>query len=90
MPDCVRLVCFDLGGVIIRICQTWEERVAAAGLEMRNPLLWDKIGPTRDALMVRYMTGRITGRQFAQHLSEALDRPSPCCGYRCRPDTIQV
>ena len=69
----VRLVCFDLGGVIIRICQTWEERVAAAGLEMRNAAHWDKIGPTRDTLMVRYMTGGITGRQFARQLSEALD-----------------
>lgn len=73
MGDCVRFVCFDLGGVIIRICQTWEERVAAAGLEMRDSALWNKIGPTRDALMVRYMTGRITGHQFAQQLSEALD-----------------
>ncbi len=69
----VRFVCFDLGGVIIRICQTWEERVAAAGLEMRNAVHWDKIGPTRDTLMVRYMTGGITGSQFAQQLSEALD-----------------
>ena len=73
MGDRVRFVCFDLGGVIIRICQTWEERVTAAGLEMRDPALWNKIGPTRDALMVRYMTGRITGQQFAQQLSEALD-----------------
>ncbi len=73
MGDRVRFVCFDLGGVIIRICQTWEERVTAAGLEMRDPALWNKIGPTRDALMVRYMTGCVTGCQFAQQLSEALE-----------------
>ena len=69
----VRLVCFDLGVVIIRICQTWKERIAAAGLKMRDPTLWDKIRPTRNALMVRYMTGCVTGRQFAQQLSEALE-----------------
>ena len=73
MPQCLRLICFDLGGVIIRICQTWEERVAAAGLEMRNTAHWDKIGPARDTLMVGYMTGHLTGRQFAQQLSDALD-----------------
>ncbi len=73
MPESVRLVCFDLGGVIIRICQTWEERVAAAGLEMRNASHWDKIGPRRDTLMMRYMTGVTTGNQFAQQLSDALD-----------------
>ncbi len=73
MPESVRLVCFDLGGVIIRICQTWEERVAAAGLEMRDTAHWEQIGPTREALMVGYMTGNLTGSQFAQQLSGALD-----------------
>ncbi len=72
MGDRVRLVCFDLGGVIIRICQTWVERCAAAGLDVRNPELWDEIEPVRDALMVQYQTGRIEGRHFAQRLSEAL------------------
>ena len=69
----VRLICFDLGGVVIRICQTWEERVAAAGLELRSPARWDKIGPTRNALMAGYMTGRVTGTQLAQQLSDALN-----------------
>ncbi len=32
----VRLVCFDLGGVIVRICRTWEEACAAAGLGVRH------------------------------------------------------
>ena len=72
MPDRVRLVCFDLGGVIIRICQTWEERCAAAGVTIRNPELWDEIKPVRDGLMVQYQTGRIEGSHFAQQLSEAL------------------
>lgn len=72
MGDCVRLVCFDLGGVIIRICQAWEERCAAAGLAIRNPELWDEIKFVRDELMVQYQTGRIEGRHFAQRLSAAL------------------
>ena len=72
MLDRVRLVCFDLGGVIIRICQTWEERCAAAGLDVRNPERWDEIEHIRDELMVQYQTGRIEGSHFAQQLSEAL------------------
>ncbi len=32
-----RVVCFDLGGVVIRICRSWEEGCAAAGLEVRSP-----------------------------------------------------
>ncbi len=68
----VRLVCFDLGGVIIRICQTWEERCAAAGLDVRNPERWEEIEPVRDELMVQYQTGRIEGSLFARRLSEAL------------------
>lgn len=32
----IRLICFDLGGVIVRICRTWEEACAAAGLAVRH------------------------------------------------------
>ncbi len=43
----IRLVCFDLGGVVIRICRTWAEGCAAAGLEVRDPLLWRQTKPAR-------------------------------------------
>ena len=36
MPDAPTVVCFDLGGVIVRICRSWEEGVAAAGLDLRS------------------------------------------------------
>ncbi len=58
--------------MIIRIGRTWEERFAAAGLDVRNPELWDEIEHVRDELMVQYQTGRIEGNHFAQQLSEAL------------------
>ncbi|HTV17163.1 MAG TPA: HAD family hydrolase [Polyangiaceae bacterium] len=31
-----RVVCFDLGGVLVRICQTWAEACARAALPERN------------------------------------------------------
>lgn len=70
----IKLVCFDLGGVIIRLCQTWQERCCAAGLELRRPELWDKIDPAREALFMQYMTGQITGIDFSHKLSEHIDQ----------------
>lgn len=35
MSATVRLVCFDLGGVLVRICRSWEEGCRAAGLDLR-------------------------------------------------------
>ncbi|MCK4874045.1 MAG: HAD-IA family hydrolase [Phycisphaerales bacterium] len=32
----VKLVCFDLGGVVVRICQTWREACERAGLTYRR------------------------------------------------------
>jgi putative hydrolase of the HAD superfamily len=31
----IKLVCFDLGGVVVRICQSWDEGCARAGVESR-------------------------------------------------------
>lgn len=33
-----RLVVFDLGGVVVRICRTWDEACAAAGISVRPRL----------------------------------------------------
>lgn len=32
----IKLVCFDVGGVIIRICRDWAEGCAAAGIDLRH------------------------------------------------------
>ena len=31
-----RTVCFDLGGVIVRICRSWEEGCHRAGVSLRD------------------------------------------------------
>lgn len=36
MGDRVTLVVFDLGGVVVRICRSWEEACRAAGVEHRT------------------------------------------------------
>lgn len=65
----IRLVCLDLGGVVIRICRSWAEGCAAAGLDVRRPDLWSETRPARWELIVKYQTGRIDGWTFATEAS---------------------
>jgi putative hydrolase of the HAD superfamily len=32
----IKIVCFDLGGVLVRICRSWEEGCASAGIDVRE------------------------------------------------------
>jgi FMN phosphatase YigB (HAD superfamily) len=71
--DSVRIVCFDLGGVLVRICDAWAEARAAAGLaalgEPFDPAIEDK----RRALTALLDIGRITVEEWAAGVSQALD-----------------
>jgi len=71
----IRLVCFDLGGVVIRICHTWEEGCAAAGLELRDGIeaIRERTGAARRDLMRQHQTGRLDGPTYASRLSGVLD-----------------
>ncbi len=68
-PPAVRLVCFDIGGVVIRICRSWAEGCAAAGIAVRAPSLWQDASEARHSLVVEYQTGRIDGATFAERTS---------------------
>lgn len=69
----IRIVCFDLGGVLIRICRTWEEGCAKAGIPVRDPEKRLRTTQLRRQLIVEYQTGRITGDEFAQRVCHALE-----------------
>jgi HAD superfamily hydrolase (TIGR01509 family) len=69
MTDAIQLVCLDVGGVVVRICRTWAEGCAAAGLTLRNPSLWEQTASSRKALIRQYQTGRIDGATFAERIS---------------------
>ncbi len=66
----IRLVCFDLGGVVIRICQSWNEACAAAGVPVRDTQLWQRTQPDRRRVIADFQTGRIDAPTFAARLSE--------------------
>ena len=53
----VRCVVFDLGGVVVRICRTWQEACERAGVPVRDP---DRF---RDP-------GAVAGRSHAVHLHQ--------------------
>lgn len=71
----VRLVCFDLGGVLLRICRSWSEGCAAAGLDLRTPInrSADEIAGwfAPREITDLYQTGQITCDEFARRLSQA-------------------
>lgn len=74
-PSAIRVVCFDLGGVVIRICRTWEEGAAAAGLPVRDGLnarLQTNLKSVQ-TLVVEHQTGRMAGHRYFAAFSELLD-----------------
>jgi FMN phosphatase YigB (HAD superfamily) len=56
-----RVVCFDLGGVLVRICRTWSEACIAAAIAERNPEWFasDAWKQRRQAVGDRYQCGSI-------------------------------
>ena len=66
----IRLVCFDLGGVVIRICRSWDEACAAAGIPVRDTELWQRTRPDHLRVVAEFQTGRIDAPTFAARLSK--------------------
>jgi len=68
------LVCFDLGGVLIRICRSWREGCQAAGLPVRGT--WPDGSPVASGwreLGVQFGTGRIDAQTWAHQLSKLIN-----------------
>ncbi len=71
--DAIRLVCFDLGGVIVRICRSWEEGCRAAGLDVRELSLTDELRLARRDLLHAYEVGAIDRAGYGRRHSELVD-----------------
>ena len=72
MPDSsIRLVCFDLGGVIVRTCATWREACLRAGLpahvQAETPEAEARIRAADD----RHAIGRMTTEAFFREVEAA-------------------
>jgi putative hydrolase of the HAD superfamily len=74
MNNGIRLVCFDLGGVVVQICRSWAEGCTAAGIDVRGDvdgLFADSRG--WEELNGDYQCGRITTDEFARRFTELVD-----------------
>ncbi len=71
----IRVVCFDLGGVVVRICRTWEQACARAGIPVREPSRFAAadLATRRHALVDAYQTGRLECDAFWRDIAKATD-----------------
>jgi HAD superfamily hydrolase (TIGR01509 family) len=73
-PGDIRLICFDIGGVLVRICRTWPEACAAAGLPWREAIqaaLTDTAERRRE-LVDHHQTGRMAIDPYCAAISEVI------------------
>lgn len=70
----VKCVCFDWGGVILRICRSWEEGCAAAGIAFRGRPETPEAVAARKDIVSRYQLGLIPSEVFYEGLAAAVDR----------------
>lgn len=68
----IRCVCFDWGGVILRICRGFEEGVARAGLDLRPGTDAPELKRLRHELAHAYQVGRLTREEFLDRVSAAM------------------
>jgi len=71
----VRVVCFDLGGVLVRICRSWDQACEQIGLPCRSPslLATDAWRTRRKAVADRYQLGELSPSAYHEELSRALE-----------------
>jgi putative hydrolase of the HAD superfamily len=69
------IVCFDLGGVLVRICRSWDQACTHARLPYRSPelLATEAWRLRRKEAVDRYQLGSVTAEAYYEQLSRALD-----------------
>ncbi len=67
----VTMVCFDWGGVVVRICRSWQEGCARAGLPVRADTASDEVKARRRAIAEAFQVGAMTPAEFYARLSQA-------------------
>ncbi len=71
-PARIKVVCFDLGGVVVRIARTWAEACAAAGIDVRGHDTFEApdLQSGRRELSDAYQIGRIDCRAYFRRIAE--------------------
>ncbi|MFM9997088.1 MAG: hypothetical protein ACKVU4_14965 [Phycisphaerales bacterium] len=69
----ISLVCFDIGGVLVRHCRTWAEGCRAAGLPRHTIAETPEKQDARRAASRLHVTGAIDHAEFCDRVSVLLD-----------------
>ena len=69
----VKLVCFDLGGVLVRICRSFGEACRLAQIDVRGAIEGRVAQRIRYEFSQRFNTGQCDEQSWASDLSRALD-----------------
>ena len=69
-PEAVRVVCLDWGGVLLRICHSWEEACVAAGLALPSESISDEVRQRRRAISEAYQLGRMACDEYFDAVAE--------------------
>lgn len=72
MAGRVKLVVFDWGGVILRICRSWPEGCERAGLDVRPGSDAEHVAAAHRRIAHDYQIGTITCETFCQRVSDAM------------------
>lgn len=91
MSDGQPLVIFDAGGVLVRICRTWEEGARRAGIEAPPDVMADEARARRRELSLLYQAGRLPEAEYFTRMAEAVGG-APSAGDSpgaCTPDIIE-
>ncbi len=70
--ETIRLICFDLGGVLVRLRGTWAEICEAAGLDVRGSSATARSEQGRHEAMAPYVLGRISHEEWLDRTARAL------------------
>ena len=63
------IVCFDLGGVLVRICRSWQEGCEAAQVPLRPFNETDEIRTQRSTLIANHQMGKLPAQEYFKALS---------------------
>ena len=67
----IRLACFDWGGVIVRICRSWAQGCAAAGLPVRDGSTEPAHVERRGNAVRRFQNGLLSPEAFIRELARS-------------------
>ncbi len=73
MNSPIRIICFDLGGVLVRICRTWAQGCHAAGVPIHDGADDPQFLVDRRDLNLEYQAGQLKPMEFFDRLSVSTD-----------------